>query len=85
MDAFVIYSSGTSGKPRLGLSISRKTIRRAHDRNRVKRIVREFFRLHKNEMKGDIIVRLMRDPQEKSYSALTRPLRRLLDPQGSTQ
>ena len=36
-------SAGTS--PRLGLAISKKQIRRAVDRNKVKRIVRETFRL----------------------------------------
>lgn len=34
------------GTPRLGLAIAKKQLRRAVDRNRVKRLVREYFRLN---------------------------------------
>lgn len=38
--------------PRLGLSIGRKKVRRAVDRNRIKRLTREVFRHHKKLIGG---------------------------------
>lgn len=36
--------------PRLGLTVAKKHLKRAHDRNRIKRIVRESFRLRQQEL-----------------------------------
>jgi ribonuclease P protein component len=42
---------------RLGLAISKKHLRRAVDRNRTKRIVRESFRVHHDDLSGlDLVV-----------------------------
>lgn len=43
--------------PRLGLAISKKHLKTAVKRNCAKRLVREYFRLHQDEIKGlDIVV-----------------------------
>lgn len=43
--------------PRLGLVIAKKNVRLAVQRNRIKRIVRETFRLQQNQLSGlDVIV-----------------------------
>lgn len=42
---------------RLGLAISKKQVRRAVDRNRLKRLARDVFRLHRAELEGlDLVV-----------------------------
>ena len=52
---------------RLGLAISKKNCRQATARNRIKRIVRESFRLHQDELAGlDIVV--MNQPAAKTGS-----------------
>lgn len=55
---FVVFarSSGTSGAGRLGLAVTKKC-GNAVARNRIKRVLRAFFRLHQNEMPPmDIVV-----------------------------
>ena len=42
---------------RLGLAVSKKNSRRAVDRNRIKRIIRESFRMHQGQLAGlDLVV-----------------------------
>lgn len=40
----------TLGHPRLGLTIAKKNVKRAHERNRLKRLTRESFRLRQHEL-----------------------------------
>lgn len=49
------------GYPRLGTAISRKKAKNAVSRNRVKRIIRETFRLHQHELPSvDIVLIILR-------------------------
>nr|WP_250885924.1 ribonuclease P protein component [Shewanella jiangmenensis] len=50
----------TLGHPRVGLTVPKKQVKRAHDRNRVKRVIRESFRLHQHQIPGVDIVVLVR-------------------------
>ncbi len=53
----VLARSNSQGYPRLGLAIGRKRIRRAVDRNRIKRLIRESFRHHREQLRGlDVVV-----------------------------
>ncbi|WP_139557251.1 ribonuclease P protein component [Methylotetracoccus oryzae] len=63
-------SNGTSAA-RLGLAISKKSLRRAVDRNRVKRILREAFRERHAVLPGlDVIVMARNGCAEASSAAL---------------
>ena len=70
--------------PRLGLVIAKKNVRTAVQRNRIKRIIRDNFRLHQHELQGmDIVVLARRGADsldnptihkalQKSWQQLTR-------------
>lgn len=47
----IIYSPGRQQRTRLGLTVSRK-VGKASERNRIKRRIREFFRLYRNDIPG---------------------------------
>lgn len=46
----LLVSKQTSKRPRLGFAIAKKQVKRAVDRNRLKRIFRESFRLSQSEL-----------------------------------
>jgi ribonuclease P protein component len=53
----ILVARNNLGHPRLGMAISRKAAKRAVDRNRVKRIIRETFRQRQAKIGGwDIVV-----------------------------
>lgn len=69
--------------PRIGFVISKKNIRRAVKRNRVRRIIRESFRLHQHELPNVDIVVLARKglddlDNEQLHKVITRSWSRLI-------
>lgn len=53
----VLYRPNASEEARLGLAIGKKNCKLASGRNRLKRIVRESFRQHREQLKAlDIVV-----------------------------
>ena len=61
-NGLALYFLKTPGpkKSRLGIVVSRRVLKNATDRNRVKRKIREFFRLHKADFQSnfDLIARV---------------------------
>jgi ribonuclease P protein component len=53
----LLARSNDSSNPRLGITIAKKRVKHAHDRNRLKRIIRESFRLQRQSLPNvDIVV-----------------------------
>ena len=53
----ILAKSNSLPHPRLGITIAKKRVKKAHDRNRLKRIIRESFRHHQQNLGSiDIIV-----------------------------
>jgi len=73
----VLFVKNRLTHPRLGMAIAKKQVKSAVNRNRIKRIVRESFRLHRHAIPPlDIVVMARRGAAEKSSAELHRSLRK---------
>lgn len=48
--------------PRIGFALAKKQIKRAHERNRIKRLIREYFRLNQQTIPNIDIIVMARTP-----------------------
>jgi ribonuclease P protein component len=73
----VLYRANDLGAPRLGLAIAKKCARRSVDRNRLKRIARESFRMHRQTLPAvDIVVLCAQGATKESNQRLFDVLER---------
>ncbi len=71
-------------QPRLGLVVAKKVAKRAHERNYMKRVLREWFRLHKQQLPAqDIVVRAKMKFEQEDFSAVWQEMQRLLNQKAS--
>ena len=68
----VIATTSESGAPRLGLSVAVRTAGGGVARNRIRRIIRESFRLHQHELPAVDLVVSMRPGARTAASAELR-------------
>lgn len=65
-------------QPRLGLTIAKKRVKKAVARNRIKRLIRESFRLHQHQITNiDIIVMAKNGTDQLSNEELLKQLGKL--------
>jgi ribonuclease P protein component len=74
--AFAVFArNNTCGFPRLGLSVAARVVGNAVRRNRIKRLVRESFRLHQHELPAvDIVVNARAGARDADNAAIYRSL-----------
>lgn len=81
-DVFLCVLARANGldMPRLGLAIAKRNVRKAADRNRIKRISRESFRLNQHQLAGLDFVVMARAPAiQADHEKLFRSLQRHWD------
>lgn len=74
----ILARLNTLGHPRVGLAVPKKHVRRAHERNRVKRLTRESFRLHQHQLPAmDFVVVAKKGVNKLDNHTLTTTLDKL--------
>ena len=73
-DSFLFLANKNDyDRPRLGLAVPKKHINSAVERNRLKRIIRESFRLNQEKLKGNdivVVVRKKLDVNRKNINSI---------------
>ena len=80
----VLIHPNEEGTRRLGITVG-KRIGNSVKRNRIKRLLREFFRLHKDSLPAgaDIVITVRKDVSARSLQEITRELESLSQKQSA--
>lgn len=74
-----VIKKNTLAHARVGFAIAKKQIKRAHERNRIKRLIREYIRLNQHNLPNIDIVIMARQPiQNAPNSEINRLLEELI-------
>ncbi len=74
----ILGRQNSLGHPRIGLTVAKKHVKRAHERNRIKRLTRESFRLRQHELPAmDFVIVAKKGIAELDNPALTEVLEKL--------
>ncbi len=74
----ILGRSNTLGYPRIGLTVAKKHVKRAHERNRIKRLTRESFRLCQHDLPAmDFVIVAKKGIADLDNHALTGVLEKL--------
>ena len=68
------------GHPRIGLTVAKKNVKRAHERNRIKRLTRESFRLRQHELPPMDFVVVAKRGLPTSITVLSRKRWKIMAP-----
>ena len=76
----VHYQPNVLGRPRLGLVVGKKTAKSSVHRNYMRRVLREFFRLHQHSINSvDLVVRVQKKFNKKDFLAVVQEFDSLLN------
>ncbi len=74
----ILGRQNSLGHPRIGLTVAKKHVKRAHERNRIKRLTRESFRLRQHELPAmDFVIVAKKGIAELDNPALAEVLEKL--------
>ena len=70
----ILFKKNDLQDARLGLAVAKKMAKRAVDRNRIKRIIREHFRQHNNKPQVDLVVMIKPQTAAANHDTLQSSL-----------
>ena len=73
----ILGRQNSLGHPRIGLTVAKKNVKRAHERNRIKRLTRESFRLRQHELPSMDFVVVAKRVADLDNRALSEALEKL--------
>ncbi|WP_348666340.1 ribonuclease P protein component [Arsenophonus symbiont of Ornithomya chloropus] len=74
-EIIIFGRTNTLRYPRIGFTIAKKNIKLSHDRNRIKRLVREYFRLHRYKLPSmDFVILVKKSIVNLNNEEITKKL-----------